>query len=224
MATSSYTFSSTPGAEVSFRQRAASLTPDELVQECAAGGDANAWEEFIHRFRPLIAGVVSRAAMRWTRVSPDLVEDLVQETYLRLCIEEHRHLRHFSSRHERGIYSFLKTVATHATTDYFRSRFAAKRGGAFFQEDDLDAALQNGQEPGLENQILVHEIEKLSDQITCNEQEKVIFKLRFQEGYTTRAIAEADGVQLTQKGVESCLHRITSNLREMCSKKPENHR
>lgn len=220
MATSSYAFSSVPGTEASFGSGMAGLTVDQLIRECATGSNEIIWKEFTRRFGPFIASVVSRAAMRWVRVSPDLVDDLVQETYLKLCTEEYRHLRHFSSHNEGAIYSFLKTVACNATTDYFRSRWASKRGGMFFQADDLDTAQHKGQDACLETHVLVQEMETLMDQITDSEQEKMIFRLRYKEGYTTRAIAETDGVQLTQKGVESCLHRITSELREICSRRP----
>jgi RNA polymerase sigma-70 factor (ECF subfamily) len=216
MATSLHSFSPVQGAEVCFSPGVADLTLDELIQECAASGDTSVWEEFIRRFQPLIAGVVARAAMRWTRVSPDLVNDLVQETYLKLCTEEYKHLRRFNSRHERAIYSFLKTIASNVTTDYFRSQSAMKRGGEYFREDALDVALQKGQEAGLENHILVQEIERLIDQITDSDQDKMVFRLRFQQGFTTRAIAESDGVQLSQKGVESCIRRLMSVLKEIC--------
>ncbi|HZT35811.1 MAG TPA: sigma-70 family RNA polymerase sigma factor [Nitrososphaera sp.] len=220
MATSSHAFSTVPRSDASFGLGAADLTVEQLIHECATGDNETIWKEFTRRFESFIASVVSRAATRWMRVSPDLVDDLVQETYLKLCAEEYWHLRHFSSHNDCAIYSFLKTVACNATTDYFRSRWAVKRGGMFFQAEDLDTIQHKGQDARLETWVLVQEMEILIDQITDSEQEKMIFRLRYKEGYTTRAIAETDGVLLTQKGVESCLRRITSDLREICSRRP----
>src|SRR5436309_15907080 len=117
MATFSYSFSAAHSTETLCRSAAADLNVDQLIQECAAGGNEIIWKEFTRRFGSFIAAVVSRAAMRWTRVSPELVEDLVQETYLKLCTEEYRHLRNFTCHHVRAIYGFLRTVACNATTD-----------------------------------------------------------------------------------------------------------
>jgi RNA polymerase sigma-70 factor (ECF subfamily) len=222
MATSLHSFSTLGSTEVCFEPSLADLTPDELIQECAAGGNASSWKEFIRRFQPMIAGVVARAAMRWTQVSPDLVNDLLQETYMKLCTEEYRHLRRFSSRHDRAIYSFLKTIASNATTDYFRSQFARKRGHELLCEDGLDLALQKGQEGCVENHVLLQEIEGLLDQITDSEQDKRVFWLYFQQGFTAKAIAERPGIKLSLKGVESCLQRLTSHLRDMCQRHESN--
>jgi hypothetical protein len=49
------------------------LSSQELLKECVTRAGAEAWEEFVRRFQPLIAGVVARTAMRWTEVSPGLV-------------------------------------------------------------------------------------------------------------------------------------------------------
>jgi len=218
MATSSHTFSPRPGAEVCFEPGIEDLTSDELIRECV-GGDTAAWEEFRRRFEPFIARAVARAAMCWARVSTDLIDDLVQETYLKLCAEKFRHLRRFSSHHEKAIYGFLKKIACNATTDYFRSRCAVKRGGEFFQDDDLDIALQVACEDCLEERILIQQIETFIDQITTSEQDKIIFRLRFEQGLTTKDIAEANGVCLSQKGVESCLRRLTILLKALCRKR-----
>ena len=63
----------------------AALSTEELVLKCVESGDAAAWEEFIRRFQPPIARVVLRVARRWGAFSPQLIDDLVQETYLKLC-------------------------------------------------------------------------------------------------------------------------------------------
>lgn len=194
------------------------LAPDKLIQECAAGGNAAGWEEFIRRFYPMIAGVVARTAMRWTRVSPELVHDLVQETYLKLCTEEYRCLRRFSSRHEQAAYGFLKTVAGNAATDYFTAQFAIKRGGETFREDDLDSALQKAQEGCLEDRVLLREIGDFLDQITQSEQDKRVFDLYFRQGFTAKEIAHTPGMRLSEKGVESCIYRLKSMLRDLCRK------
>src|SRR5205807_605590 len=106
------------------------LTPQELVKACTTMGNNIAWTEFVRRFQPLIASVIEKTARRCIPVSAALIDDLVQETYLRLCENQCRYLRTFESRHKEAIYGFIKVVAATVTMDYFRSQKARKRGNA----------------------------------------------------------------------------------------------
>src|ERR1700722_8776506 len=119
--------------------RYSALQAEQLIQVCVDTGQTGAWEEFIRRFNPLIARVALRTARRWGDPPSSVVEDLVQETYLKLCAENCRLLRDFKSTHPEAIYGFLKVVATNVVHDYFKTHFAAKRGGAEPAET-LDAA------------------------------------------------------------------------------------
>ena len=191
------------------------LSSQDLLKECVTRAEAEAWEEFVRRFQPLIAGVVARTAMRWTEVSPSLVDDLVQETYLKLCTEEFRRLREFESRFEDAIYGFLKTVAYNVTMDYFKVRHATKRGSQLLTKTDFDTALKMvSRESSVEDQILLHEIEDLVNRITETDRDKLVFLLYYRQGFTAKAIADLPGVQLSEKGVESCLLRLTRQLKQ----------
>lgn len=201
--------------QVNFETGYKELPSDALIQQCATS-DANAWHEFIRRFHPLIAGVIARTAMRWTTVSADLVDDLVQETYLKLCTEECRQLRQFSSRHENSLYGFLKTVAYNVTVDHFKCKWAAKRGGKQFHDSGLDGALATvEQEQGsLDDHVLLRQLEQFIDKITDNRRDKLVFRLYYQQGFTSSAIAAIPAIGLSEKGVESCIHRLTGLLRK----------
>src|SRR5882672_2870924 len=59
-----------------------------LLSLCLRSHDELLWTEFIHRSQPVIAGVVIKSIRRWTRPNPSLVDDLVQETYLKLCAND----------------------------------------------------------------------------------------------------------------------------------------
>ncbi len=191
------------------------LTSEALVKHCVSTGEPDAWEEFVHRFQPLIAGVVARTARRWTEASASLVDDLVQETYLKLCTEEFRRLRDFESRHENAIFGFLKAVAYNVTMDYFKVHYASKRGAKLQSNTDFEAALQTVTEDlSLDNRILLQEIEEVLDQITDTKRDKLVFLLYYRHGVTAKRIAGVPGIELTEKGVESCLRRLTSQLRK----------
>lgn len=192
------------------------LNSSELIAECVDRRTPAAWEEFIRRFQPLIAGVVARAASRWQPASPALVDDLVQETYLKLCTEEFRRLREFESRHNDAIYGFLKAVAYNVTLDYFKVHNAAKRGSKLTNNTDFDASLTTvaGEDKVAEDQVLLREIEDMIGEIAEKERDKVVFLLYYRQGFTAKTIAEIPSIELSEKGVESCLHRLTDRLRK----------
>src|SRR5690348_59315 len=79
------------------------LTAVELARACADQNDAAAWREFIHRYQRLIAIVVYRVARRWGANAPSAVDDLVQETYIKLCADRGRILREFEASHPDAI-------------------------------------------------------------------------------------------------------------------------
>src|SRR5947209_11059819 len=88
------------------------LPVDELLQQCGESSAGSAWMEFIQRFNPLIASVVRRTCREWAGTTPDVVEDLVQETYLKLCANSESLLANFHSRHPNAFLGCIKTVAT----------------------------------------------------------------------------------------------------------------
>lgn len=212
-----HSFAPPISSEVPFEPCWEDLTADTLIQRCASS-DTSAWYEFIRRFHPLIAGVIARTAMRWTTVTADLVDDLVQETYLKLCTEECRQLRQFSSRHENALYGFLKTVAFNVTVDHFKSRWAAKRGGKQFQVSDADGAVAQAGHGSLEDHVLLQELEQFIEKITNNRRDKLVFRLYYQQGFTSAAIAAIPAIGLSEKGVVSCIHRLTGLLRKCVRK------
>jgi RNA polymerase sigma-70 factor (ECF subfamily) len=191
------------------------LSSPDLVQQCVTTKAAEAWGEFIRRFQPLIEGVVARTALRWTTVSASLVDDLIQETYLKLCTDEFRRLREFRSRHEDAVYGFLKVVAYNVTMDYFKVRQASKRGAGLVSDADPEIAFQTtGTAGSADDQVLLREIDEAIDRIAASKRDKTVFLLYYRQGFTALAIAQVPGIELTAKGVESCLHRLTAQLRE----------
>ena len=75
-----------------------SLTSEKLIQTCIDAGGTDAWEEFVRRFRPVIAGTVMRSARRAGVTAPDVIDDLIQETYLKICANRCRVLREFQAQ------------------------------------------------------------------------------------------------------------------------------
>jgi RNA polymerase sigma-70 factor (ECF subfamily) len=108
-----------------------------LVAACVTTKDELVWVEFIRRFHPLISTVALRTARQWGEPVPSLLDDLIQETYLKLCSDDCRLLKNFRSRYSSAIFGFLKVVTANVVHDHFKASRAAKRGaGVFF--DSLD--------------------------------------------------------------------------------------
>ena len=190
----------------------------ELIAACIDRGDAAAWEEFVHRFRPVIAATVLRTARRFGTANPELLDDLVQETYLKICANRCRVLREFTPQSPESIFGLLKTVACSVVHDHFRGDLAAKRGGG--REDTaLDSYAESvlpAREglPEMERQILLGEIDAcLAGAAATTERDRQIFWLYYRHGMTSRAIGAISCIGLTPKGVESVIQRLTGMVR-----------
>jgi RNA polymerase sigma-70 factor (ECF subfamily) len=202
----------------------ASLQPEELIRICAQTGQTSAWEEFIRRFNPLIARVVVRTARRWGELSPSVLDDLVQETYLKLCAQSCRLLRTFESRQPEAIYGYLKVITANVVHDHFKGARAAKRGSGGPTEDidDVGINLASTLQPLVSNQasieraILFQEIdEHLAKLVPIADlpRSRLIFWLYYRSGLSASAIASLPNIGLTTKGVESSLLRLTRLIR-----------
>jgi len=187
----------------------------DLVAECLSTNHADAWQEFIRRFQPLIAGVVARAAARWVPVTESIVDDLVQETYIKLCAENCRRLREFESRYDDAFYGYIKSIAYSVTLDYFKKHYASRRGARLRSNVDADTSLQLvGTESTAETNLLLRELEEMSGQGSEGKRDRLILNLYYRKGYATKEIARIRSLGLSQKGVESCLHRLIERLRK----------
>ena len=191
----------------------------QLIAACIERGEQTAWEEFVRRFRPVIAGTVVRTARRFGEASPQLLDDLVQETYLKVCANQCRVLREFKPQAEESIFGLLKSVAFSVVHDHFRGGLAAKRGGGK-AEIGLDSFVENtaAAVEGLaevERRILLGEIEEClaSPEAGATERDRQIFWLYYRHGMTSRAIGAIPRIGLTQKGVESVIQRLVGLVR-----------
>jgi RNA polymerase sigma-70 factor (ECF subfamily) len=205
------------------------LSSEELIRACVKAGDNGAWEEFVRRFRPVIAGTVFRTARRFGETAPEIIDDLIQDTYLKICANRSRILREFQPTSADAIFGLLKSVAFSVTQDYFRSGLTAKRG-AGRHETPLDSYVESaiaGREgmPQVEREILIRQIDEqlaTAGEPATRPRDRQIFWLYYRHGMTARAIAEIPGIGLTQKGVESAIQRLTEHLRaRLAESKPE---
>lgn len=99
-------------------------------------GDRRAWAAFTQRWAALIHGAVRRrlAAIGMAGAGEGVAEDIVQETFVRLCRDDFRLLRHFDPARA-AFATWLTLIATSAAADHLRrqrrwARTSAGLGGA----------------------------------------------------------------------------------------------
>ncbi len=150
-----------------------------------------------------------------------VLDELVQDTYLRICADRFKVLRSLKAQQPAAIYSLVQSVAYSTAVDEFRNQHAAKRGGHRrpVSLDGLVGSLTGGKSPEnqLERQMLLDRLDAHLDAVlpkATHDRDKAIFWLHFRQGYTSIEIAKIASFDLTAKGVESLLHRMIRDLRE----------
>jgi RNA polymerase sigma-70 factor (ECF subfamily) len=202
------------------------LSAEELVTACVDSGDTECWQAFLRRFHRVITVSVLRVVMRRPEAPRSLVEDLVQESYSKLCANRCQVLRGFRPSHPDAIYGFLKVLAINVAQDYFRAQGAEKRGQA-----EVHVEFDSVEEPGtpafateMERNILLEQIDRALTAAGSGAQAKrdqLVFWLYYRQGLTAAAIAALPGIDLTVKGVESALLRLTRIVREALKAPPQ---
>ncbi len=201
----------------------------ELVQACAESDDA-AWEEFVRRFNRPISLSILRISRKFGHGPGQVVEDLVQDTYVKLCADHCRHLLEFAIANPDPdkILGYIKTIAANVARDYFKSQYSQKKGGGKAQESlaEIDPKADAnclGGEAEIERRIRRKEIDDCAVNCTAGPQQErdlLIFRLYYWVGMTAKEIAALPEIGLGEKGVESVLHWITRTVQERMNKKP----
>jgi RNA polymerase sigma-70 factor, ECF subfamily len=194
----------------------------EVVRACAESNDPAAWREFVARFQRPIRLSLIRISTRWGQIPDKVVEDLTQETYLKVCADKCRLLLQFAVQHPESVTGYVKVIAVNLAHDYFKSANSQRRGSGQIHEpfelcDQPSGDNSLGGQGAIERQILVKQIDEYLG--TCSagpdrERDRVIFWLHYRQGMSAKAIAALPTIGLTTKGVESLILRLTRSVRE----------
>jgi DNA-directed RNA polymerase specialized sigma24 family protein len=190
----------------------ANLSLNELVVSCVAG-ESGAWEEFVARTQPMVARTCAHAARLRGQRDASQIDDYVQETYTRLL--SGGLLARFEPRHPDAVYGLLKLVATRVVQDQGKARAAAKRGRRA-PEVSLEVVEPAAPPFRPEDAILLDQIEASVREVSSGhevDRDLLIFQLYYRLGLSAAAIASIPSLELTVKGVESFLFRLTTHLR-----------
>jgi RNA polymerase sigma factor (sigma-70 family) len=190
-----------------------------LVRACASGSDRSARQAFVAHFQPVIRATVIKTGRRFTEMPSDLIDDLVQDTYVRIFDQKCKILRSFEARHEASIFAFIQAVSFSVVQDHFRYASAQKRGGKSttlpIQEMNDLAGLENPASR-YEATALLEVIDHILTEICSADtlvRDRSIFWLYHLQDYTAKEIAGLPSVPLSVKGVESVVFRVTGEVR-----------
>jgi RNA polymerase sigma-70 factor, ECF subfamily len=198
---------------------------NELAKACAHSADAAEWEEFLRLCSPIATRVATRVTRLWLgAATPSIVDDIVQEVFLKLCEQGRRILRDFTPRGEDSFYGLLRVVSASVANDYFRRQRSEKRGGKavtlVIDEGPASTLRSSGDE---ERAVFFSELDRIlrSAAGATAERDRTIFWLYYLQGLTADEIAGLPGSELSSKGVESALRRVNIWLRKkMEGRKP----
>ena len=192
-----------------------------MISACVGSDDPDAWEAFVNGSRRQISLSIIRIVQRFGVLSPDVADDLVQETYIKLFVDRCRLLHQFSLEHPHDVFAYIKTIAMNVAFDYVKSQRSKKRGGAQVRQlpEHLEPRAPNeaiGGEAAIHREVLLREIDDClghSNEGINRERDRLIFWLHYQHGMTAKSIAAMPTIGLTVKGVESALGRLTGMVR-----------
>jgi RNA polymerase sigma-70 factor (ECF subfamily) len=185
------------------------------LQRALEAGSLQRWEDFVRESHGLVASAVFRALARWRTPQKDQVEDLVQEVFLKLCANDFLLLRRFRSDSSEALTAYLRTISGTIVMDAQRRHAAFKRGsgGETLDLDEVhDRAGSTESVETIERGMLLGRVgDCLSGQ---KDRDRQVFWLYYRQGLTSQAIAAIKAVNLTSRGVESLIRRLTIAVRK----------
>jgi RNA polymerase sigma-70 factor (ECF subfamily) len=186
-------------------------SPEALLRTCADLEDAQAWEKFLARFHPLIVASVMRTIRRYGADHAGIVDDLVQDVYLKLTANGARVLREFKPMYPGAVFGYIKVITANVVHDYFRSR-AGK------QQDQPPLAVDVAVQDETEWRLLLRDIDDVLRQASTSPRDRQIFWLYYRQGMSAKEIAAIASLKLAVKGVESVIVRLNRLIREAFEK------
>src|SRR6476646_8902637 len=203
----------------------------QLVAVGISESSGEAWSEFVLRSQPLIRAVITKVVRRFGNASQQLVDDLTQDVYLKICVDDFRALRGVATTdNEKSLFGFLKVVAANVAHDYFRRAAAFRAGGAHAPEQEsievnrvseLDTRKASS---AIERKVLLEEIDRRLKTLSHEPnfaRDRAIFWLYYSQGLPAKEIAGLPGVKLGVKAVKSTLLRLPRYVKSALIKEPK---
>jgi RNA polymerase sigma-70 factor, ECF subfamily len=180
---------------------------------CLQSRDPQFWELLVRRLQPIFARIVYRVVRNTSAAVPADVDDVIQECFLKLGAafgKQYDQPAAFDS--EPTTVAYLKVLAANVARDYIRKRHAEKRSSAKTTSvEDCLHEIAGARVSDVDRSVLIRQIDCfLGDDVKG----RTIFWLYYRQGFTAKEISEIPVFQLSPKGVESLLRRLTDTVRE----------
>jgi RNA polymerase sigma-70 factor (ECF subfamily) len=194
----------------------------DLLRLCLSKDAEEHWREFVRRTQPLIASVIINTVRRWKQPAPSLVDDLIQDTYVKLFGNDKKALRAIKNEHENTIFGYLKVIASNVVRDHFRQPINKAD-----EVEVSDAVLPPGPDARERREFLdkKQQVQRILGKLSSSEtydRDIAIFWFFYEQGYTAKEISLLPNVGLTVKGVEAVILRLSRYLRgELGNEEPE---
>lgn len=102
------------------------LSDRKLVELCLEGNE-DAIAELLRRYKRMVARVVAKTLNAANLKPTSMVDDLMQEAWARVMVDDMRPLRELEWLHDGALRGLLQIAAATATQDYIRKTFSEKR-------------------------------------------------------------------------------------------------
>jgi RNA polymerase sigma factor (sigma-70 family) len=185
------------------------------------------WEEMVRRYGTLLALRICQV-LRASGVdpTPEQVEEMVQEAYLRLLTQGERRLEQCRAESEKQVAVYLARVAERVALDELRAAIAVKRGSGLLIPLDSPQGARAAEvaDPRDTPEMLAmrREVRRLLLEI-CRalpgraargdrQRNLRILRLALIEGWSSREIARAEGGRLAASTVDTVVHRARRML------------
>ena len=210
-----------------FRWRSSSeISSAELVRECGRKlADRHLWELFAERFGKLIHLYLMRSLKFHSKREDitELVPELAQEVYIRLCHDQGIMMQEFRGENDFSVAAFFARVCSSVAIDYLRRKESQKRSGGNVvsieearEREALHFATRDYSEMNEDAILKWIDVGRLAADDPDPKNAKrnaIIFKLHFIDGLTTQEISAYPGFELTEKGVGSVISRLRKRIR-----------
>ena len=172
------------------------------------------WEELIARLQPIFARAIYRIAATRGTVSGDEIDDVIQETFLKLGAARQDAILRANLKSEAATSAYLKVMAANTARDYFKAKHSEKRGFELLADG---VRIEDIASPGgtdTDREILLAQIDSA---LEADARDRAVFWLYYRHGLTAREISLIPAFRLSVKGVESLIYRLTSAVKEAIS-------
>lgn len=184
-----------------------------LLKLCLDSDDPDAWCEFLRRIQKPAAAVIIRT-LGSKLAEPSRVDDLVQNTWVKLFDNDRRALRGIKNTHDNSIFAYVKQTAYRATLDYLRE---VNRVDLLSIDDDRFIEPPNPGWMRVFGDLCREDVDRRLKTLSGKPNFKrdcAIFWLHYEQGYTFKEIARFRWIGLSESGVEGVVFRLVRYIKE----------